>query len=323
MMDSVNPVRESSMSTVAVDSHIQPWDEQRLALVASWRRSNPGRLPRMNRHDRVEAHICQWLAAQNRRGSLITTAEVGILSRVFPEWRRVRVDTFDIYLYETCVFIDANDRFPDAKSDISTERRLGEWLARKASRGRDGTLLLSEVRALTDAIPEWRSASPGAGRVVPMPKRSEKPVVPRQPRATWEDRMQQLEDFYSDAHRTPLRTKPDEQVLAKWLMTQQNDIASGKLSIDRTHRILRVLTDNPVISFNPNPESFTEWLSRLAEHYQRNSISSMQYPHDGPRGLWEWVESMNVFYYRDELTTDQIRSLDAVDTTWRERRRGK
>lgn len=311
------------MSTVAVDSPVQPWDDQRLALIASWRRSNPGRLPKLNRHDRIEAHICQWLAAQNRRGSLITASEIGILTRIFPEWRRVRVDTFDIYLYETCVFIDTNGRLPDAKSTIASERRLGEWLARKASRGKDGTLLLSEARTLTEAIPQWRGASPGAGRVVPMPKRSEKPVVQRQSRATWEDRMQQMEDFYTDAHRTPLRSKPDEQILAKWLMTQQNEIASGALTIDRMHRLIRLLGDNPVISFNPDSESFDRWLRGLSAYYGSKNISSMQHPHDGPGGLWEWVETMNFFYYRGELTPDQVQALDAVDTNWREKRRGK
>lgn len=311
------------MSTVATDSKMQPWDDQRLALIASWRRNNPGKLPTLNRSDRTEAHICQWLAAQNRRGDLITQSEIILLNSIFPDWRRVRIDTFSIYLYETCVFVDRSGRLPSAKSNDTSERRLGEWVARKASRAKDGTLLLSEIRSLNGAIPGWRDAIRGEGRVAPMPKRSAaRPKPDRTPHASWDDRMSQMESFYRESHRPPLRMKPDEQVLANWLMAQQTGISEGTLSVDRTHRLMKLLTDDPTISFRPNSDEFDLWLESLRASYADSGITHMNYPSDGGALLWEWLETMNFFYYRGELSDDQVSALDAVDTTWRERRRG-
>lgn len=296
--------------------------EEQLRAVGVWGRRNRGKLPRLSRENPVESQVCMWLASQTRRAAHLTPSEVVLLNRTFPQWRKVRLEPFDIRLHEVGVFLDRKGHLPSPESEDEEESRLGSWLARKASRARDSTILLRESSALDSSLPGWRGARcDHDARVIPITRArpARRDVAPRK---TWDDRLSELRELVESAHRPPVKGLPEEQSLAKWLMEQQSSIRHGRIDYTRIHRLLLILTDNPAITFRPSEEQFSDMLDRL-----RDVVSGQQLPIQtrlvsfSDHEMRSWSEAANILFYRGELTDDQVSNLDSLLSDWRDYRR--
>lgn len=295
--------------------------EDALRAVGVWKKLNPGRLPALSRDDADEARVCMWLASQSRRSEHLSPGEVIMLNRTFPQWRRVRLEPFDIRLHEVVLFRAAHGRLPECASADEDEAALGSWLARKASRARDSTLLLRESSGLDSALPGWRECRSGRdARIVPMPVR--KPRKKHSPRLTWDDRLAELTALVQDAHRPPMKDKPEEQSLARWLLAQQTAIKKGTLDYSRIHRLLLVISDTPAISFRPDSQTFSDMLERLRRAVPPGTqpLLTRLFPFPDQESK-SWSEAANILFYREELTPDQIDATDRLLSDWRDYRR--
>lgn len=312
----------SPLPALAVD--VVHHRDQALAACATWAKRNPGRVPRLNRLDHLESRVAMWLAEQNRRADSLTPGDILSLNSTFPMWRRVSVDPFEAKLHHIALFSDEHTRLPSPASEDAAERNMGEWLARKASRGADGTLLLREAKSLDTALPGWRDVKrTSPGRMTPMPKRSlsdKKPAKRRRVR-TWESTYREFREFHEKAHRTPMRSKPDEQVLARWVDSQRTSISAGRLDDHRLYQFLAVVADSTLIILRPNPEQFDLGVERLRASLERSGSSTLVHPDPEDDGLLQWLTCANIFYFRGELSEEQTAALDSVDSEWREFRR--
>lgn len=314
MMNGMNNLQTNAPASVSID-------ERALHAVAAWSQQNRGRLPRLRRDDPSESQVCLWLAARSQNADSLIQGDIILLNRTFPDWRRVRLSQFDIRLYEVAVFLDRNGTLPSSSADDVREKHLAEWLTRKSSRAKDGTILLSEAAALDREIPGWRGLRcVGEARIVPMPKRSlaEPSVRKKRVVVDWNERVRELRRFVAEAHRTPLRTKPDEQVLARWVAAQQLAVRNGRLSDRQMLTFLQAITDIPSITLTPHPETFAARAAELADVLggSRKITASA----DVDEHLRDWVVSANILYFRQELSEDQVASLDLILDEWREYR---
>lgn len=291
--------------------------EAGLRSLGVWSRMHRGRLPKLNPSDPAETRLCLWLNHLNETED--ASGLSSILNSVFPEWRRVRVSTFDIRLHEVIVLIGRTGSVPSPDSEDERERSLALWLCRKSSRAADGTILLAESRALDANVPGWRKMrSNSVARVTPISAARGKRAPRKKPKRTWDERLEELRDLYSSSHRTPIRYKPDEQALAQWLVGQQGAIRKGSLSEEKTLRLLLVLGDTMSVTFKPNEERFEEMAERC-----RVVLAGSRYSGDalGHAEVSEWVQSANIYFYRGELSDQSIALADSIMDDWREFRR--
>lgn len=242
-------------------------ERRAVRAIREWMSRNPGSFPQLRLDSMLESNICLWLSSRSERSDSMSMEETLFLNAVFPGWQSVVTSRFERNLFEARVFHSKHLRFPSAEADESNERVLGQWIARKASRRRDHSILLAEKKALDKHLPGWHESVPqSACRIVPLSvraKRSQRTTISAGTRSGWTKRFAEMKAFYQKAHRLPSRSVADEQILARWVETQRQRLRRGSMTLDDGIAFLEVVKNEDTLVLKVSDTGFETYLKRL------------------------------------------------------------